>query len=272
MIYPTISTYISALESPKGVFRTLKRVSLVRDASGEPIYRSGRGYVRVAVKVGADEHSLRLFTRAKVHKQYEGVLRGELLVAGIGEADYYDVVLEDSFVERGETPKNEDIGVLSENLRAVGRDGKWGFEDQYGELIIAAEYDRVEDFSESRAVVELEGYHGLIDTTGRRVIEPIYDELGYDGSHLCYVEREGLCGVIDRRGRVVVEPEWDWIGEFSQGLAVVQRDGKYGYVDMNGRVAIDVIYDDAIPFDTNEYATVTRGGVRYNIDKDQNRV
>lgn len=272
MIYPTISMYLSALDNAKSSFRSLRRVEVVRDKMGEPIYRASRSSIIVRAKIAGEECALRFFF-SKPHKTYTGKLyTAEILIHSPLGAEYYDVMVEPYVEPTDKEPLAETRAQACENLRAVERNGRWGYEDLSGRLVIEALYDWVEDFSEGRAAVEAKGYYGLIDTRGERVVELIYDELSYDGSHLCYVEREGRCGVVDRRGKVVVEPEWDWVAEFSQDLLLVEIDGKYGYVDMNGSVAIKPIYQDAASFDAHGYASVTLNGVSYQIDKDQNRV
>lgn len=268
MTYPTINKCIAALANAKSNFRTLLRVDLLRDENGDPIFHSSSRSVVFAVRILGVDRALRIATRSGTILSNGVLLKGELLIDGV---EYCDVWVEEPRAQAAiDHPSSE--AVDSENLRAIERDGRWGFEDLAGRQVVDPIYDRVEDFAEGRAVVELGGYSGLMDTTGRLVVELLYDEVSYDGSHLCYVERQGLSGVLDRQGNVVVETEWDWVSEFSRGLLLVERDELFGYVDMKGRVVIETRYENATSFDENDYATVTLGGRSYQIDKEQNRV
>jgi len=81
-------------------------------------------------------------------------------------------------------------------VHPITSDGKWGFIDQQGKLVIPAEYIRVSKFSEGLALVAKE-----TDET---------DELGY---------RKEICGLIDRSGKFVFEvPFWFWEDKFQEGL------------------------------------------------------
>ncbi|EAK1349894.1 WG repeat-containing protein, partial [Campylobacter coli] len=57
--------------------------------------------------------------------------------------------------------------------------GKWGFIDKSGKIVIEPKFDGVGNFSEGLAGVELNGKWGFIDKSGKIVIEPKFDDIGY---------------------------------------------------------------------------------------------
>lgn len=84
----------------------------------------------------------------------------------------------------------DDIDCLSEGLAVVKRDGKYGFIDNTGQVVIPPKYDLVWDFSEGLARVSQNGKAGFIDNTGKVVIP-----LKYDKADSFY---NGVAGVLDR--------------------------------------------------------------------------
>jgi len=51
-------------------------------------------------------------------------------------------------------------------LYRIRENGKWGFMNRQGDVVIPARFDHAEDFFEQKAVVSLEGKLGYIDETG----------------------------------------------------------------------------------------------------------
>ena len=84
----------------------------------------------------------------------------------------------------------DDIDCLSEGLAVVKRDGKYGFIDNTGQVVIPPKYDLAWDFSEGLARVSQNGKAGFIDNTGKVVIP-----LKYDKADSFY---NGVAGVLDR--------------------------------------------------------------------------
>ena len=64
--------------------------------------------------------------------------------------------------------KYEYAGGFSDGLALVKLDGKWGFIDKEGHVVIPFEYDDAEDFSEGLAHVEKDGEWFYINQKGER--------------------------------------------------------------------------------------------------------
>ena len=97
-------------------------------------------------------------------------------------------------------------------------------------------------------MVRQNGKWGFIDNTGKVVIPLNYDWTWSFSEGLAAVERNGKWGFIDNTGKVVVPLNYDDAGSFSEGLALVSRNGKYGFVDKTGKVVIPLKYDKADSF------------------------
>jgi len=79
---------------------------------------------------------------------------------------------------------------FSEGLAAVMSNGKWGYADGKGRMVIPAKFDEAGGFSELFAAVMLNGKFGYIDKDGMMVIPPKYLSAKpfYGGLALVYYE------------------------------------------------------------------------------------
>ncbi len=94
--------------------------------------------------------------------------------------------------------------------------------------------DEVWGLSEGLAAVKKDGKEGFIDKTGQVVIDLEYDWAIIFSEGLAKVEKDGKQGFIDKTGQVVIDLEYDWVYSFSEGLAAVKKDGEYFFIDKNG--------------------------------------
>lgn len=59
---------------------------------------------------------------------------------------------------------------------AINKDGKWGFEDKDGKIVVDCKYDIVTEFNEfGFAGINLDGKWGVIDNNGKIILEPKYE-------------------------------------------------------------------------------------------------
>jgi len=139
----------------------------------------------------------------------------------------------------------ESTSKFSENLMVVGKDGKMGYIDKTGTVVIPFEYDSADYFIEGLAAVG----KGSVDLTDNETESlpwwkeelPINLKFGY----------------IDKSGNAAVPLEYDIVYNFSEGLAVVGKgtqynnhrfEGKYGYIDKTGKELVPLKYDYAESF------------------------
>lgn len=111
---------------------------------------------------------------------------------------------------------------LASDLTLVQVDGKYGYQNSAGELVIPAVYLTAEPFTPDGL--------GLVS-------QDIVGD-GWPFDH----------GFIDPTGATVIPLRYQYLNQFSEGFAVAQRDGKYGYITTSGSVAIDFIYSEASDF------------------------
>ncbi|MEM8885352.1 MAG: WG repeat-containing protein [Planctomycetota bacterium] len=144
---------------------------------------------------------------------------------------------------------------------AVQVNGRFGFIDRKGKLVIPAQYDRCSDFGThgepGLAMVVRQRRHGMVDRNGGVVLPMRYGEFpaafvnGVMPMRLMDGWMEGRAlGLIDRTGRVIAEPRFSSVGSFSEGrIVVTQLNGSHfmrlpqtGYLDRKGKIAIPFDY------------------------------
>lgn len=187
------------------------------------------------------------------------------------------------------------------SLKPVYQNGRWGYADTSGKIVVEARFDAALPFSGGLARVgvvdeELQEIDarpnllwGYIDDSGCVVVPLRYNALrGFtEGLAACAVLDPELAqqsvfirrgtnnfrwGYVDRNGRVVIPTQYFAAGDFSEGLAPVNVGGKrdtscgppynYGYIDKTGAFIIKPRFAHAAAFQ-NGRARVSIGDVKY---------
>lgn len=131
--------------------------------------------------------------------------------------------------------------------------GLLGYMDSRGRMEILLEdrgYTAGYPFSEGLAqVADGQGKRGFIDRSGALVIPCVYD--GGTGFHdgLCAVRKDGKWGYIDAGGREVLPFVYDDAPGAGDGLAAVGLDGRYGLMDYEGEIVVPLEYDDITSYE-----------------------
>jgi len=102
----------------------------------------------------------------------------------------------------------EEIGPFYENFSVVKSEGKYGFVDINGHLVIPCQFVSAKHFSGGMAAVELEGKRGIsfVNSDGIVVIKAHdYDEVGYFVNGRCLVRKGNKSYYIDKEGNKIKE-------------------------------------------------------------------
>lgn len=127
---------------------------------------------------------------------------------------------------REERERSSNFEIYPTNLMTCGR----GFSNGLGKIVV-------------------NGKVGFIDTDGKIIIKPQFNDAGRFSENLAPVEfKNGKWGYINKTGKVVIKPEFDWALIFRQGLASIQIGKKWGFIDSNGKVVIKPQFDHADSF------------------------
>lgn len=179
------------------------------------------------------------------------------------------------------------VSQFEDGLAAVTRNGRSGYVDTIGRLVVGLEYDKAVRFRNGRAVVGKGDKRGMIDRTGRLVTPLEWDHIGSveDGVAVAYkkTEQGRSYALIDTLGHVT-PLEYARCGDFRNGYAVagvgtltvetvhpeglmpreeVTFDGTYGYITPDGRWAIPAQFAEAKKFGEEGLAPVGVEGKYY---------
>ncbi len=97
-------------------------------------------------------------------------------------------------------------------------------DDSEGSGVVTVELDRV----------RVDGRYGFKNANGQVVIDPKYDQAWYFVDGLARVQIDGLWGYIDRNGDMKIEPEFDVAWDFEDGIARVKVGDAFGYINSAG--------------------------------------
>jgi WG repeat protein len=119
-----------------------------------------------------------------------------------------------------------------------GWDGKFGFMDRSGRIVVEPKYQYAVGFHEGLAAVRENGLFGFINESGEMVIPPqfrsAFSSVFVDG--LAAVAPQNVWGYIDRAGKFAIPPRFEKASDFREGLAAVQIEGRWGFIDRTGKL------------------------------------
>jgi len=128
----------------------------------------------------------------------------------------------------------------------VELDGKRGFIDNTGALIVKPKYDATRRFSEGFAAVDTikkDGnfdvhYWGFVNEEGTLVIEQQFEDARFFSMGLAPVKINSRWGYIDTSGKIVIKPDFSEAFPFQHSMGRVNVDFLWGFIDMNGAYVI----------------------------------
>lgn len=143
-------------------------------------------------------------------------------------------------------------------LLDIVQNGKTGFIDATGKIIIQPQFDDVSNFFEGRArFIEIDKKTwGLIDGEGNIVVEPKFDEIKPFSEGRYAAARGGKWGYIDRDGELIIEPKFSKAEKFSEGRALVKENDRYRFIDLNGNFITEEKFVNAESFSEGLAAVV----------------
>lgn len=142
-------------------------------------------------------------------------------------------------------------------LFPVEENGKWGYINQYGELIIPYKFDGADDFYEGLAGVKVDSLWGFIDTTGIIVIKPNYNLIGIFSEGFCSVgvwahRKYDISFVIKRDGTIAFIPPVSSFLNFKFGRSQIIVEDEVWIIDTSGSKIINIDCKEAQESPMNE--------------------
>jgi hypothetical protein len=113
---------------------------------------------------------------------------------------------------------------------------------------IASGYHFEDSVTDGRVPAYREGKAGYLNPQGEIVIPFLYENARSFSGGLAAVQKDGKWGYLDRDGRVVIPFEFDDAGTFSSGLAPAKVGSKTGFIDKAGKFSFFLPFAQAPGF------------------------
>lgn len=140
---------------------------------------------------------------------------------------------------------------------------KGGFFDRNLMKVTSCNYSKINNYKDRKWKVEANGKYGFIDEFGQVLVPAKYDWIfKYNEKYnLACAVFNGRCGFIDNEGKEKIPfiysynnntsnlpDENDFGYKIQEGMIVIKLNGKYGFIDMNGDIMISFKYNFANNF------------------------
>lgn len=174
----------------------------------------------------------------------------------------------------------------SKSLFPVEKDGKFGYIDRYGRIIIPVQFDGANEFHDGLALVTANGKKLFIDATGRVVITPQFDIVNDFSEGLAAVNTgqkripnlglisdPGKWGYLDKTGKLVIPLKFTHAEDFSEGLAAINNADRDhgGFIDHTGKVLFELPLDVTLGFHEGVAGVLLKGTVTY-VDRNGKKI
>ena len=140
----------------------------------------------------------------------------------------------------------EGVKQFSETLAPAMIRGHWGFINHDDQIAIQPVYDEVSGFQNGFALVKQKGFAGIIDKTGRLLLPPRYEDITVLPTRNLLIRSNGLVGLADNTGKILIQPKYQHLEDTGKGFAVVEREGSYGVITLQGISTVPMIYDTIV--------------------------
>ena len=98
-------------------------------------------------------------------------------------------------------------------------------------------------YFEEKTVIEKEGKCGFINRNGKVVIPFAFDFVDNFVDDFARVKKDGKWSIFDLSGKQIVPLIYDFVGEFINGLAAIKKDDKWGFIDTSGKEISPPIFE-----------------------------
>jgi hypothetical protein len=143
------------------------------------------------------------------------------------------------------------------HLTVYEANGKYGYIDKRGTIVIPARFDSVQSFQDGAAPVLVDSKWGIINERGEFIVTPRFEEISAFSEGLAIAELNGKWGAVDTDGIERINFKFAFLGDFKEGLAKFSNSkkealgenlGKKGFINKMGEIVISPSFDSALDF------------------------
>ncbi|MDR7077114.1 hypothetical protein J2Y03_002137 [Neobacillus niacini] len=123
-------------------------------------------------------------------------------------------------------------------------EGKWGYMDESGKVMIEPKFTGTQSFIEGKAIVNVDNNYGLIDTQGNYIIKPNYNSLLYLGENRFALGKSPdsenpylfpKYAIADSSGQLYTGFIYNGVSSYKDGIASAYNDENTFFIDKHGQ-------------------------------------
>jgi len=145
-------------------------------------------------------------------------------------------------------------------LASFTQNGKMGFINKSGEIVIPAKFQRVESLEDAAEWGDVT--HGYINSSGEIIVPPKFLTVGrFNEYGLAGIGELGSgFGYVNTLGEMIVPTKYEEAEHFNEyGLASIKQNDKWGCINTSGEIIIAPQFKGIGLFDKNGVAKATFG-------------
>lgn len=144
-----------------------------------------------------------------------------------------------------------------ELLLPMKQNGKWGYINDTGKVVIEPVYSQAFDFKTKKYAIVKQGLHfGIIDKQGKLLFATIYDSLKALNDSVLAIQYKGLWGIMTIEGKMILPCSFDGLSACWWKHLLYIKDGLYGLLSISGKVITAAKYDEIVRYDSVFFTTV----------------
>lgn len=149
---------------------------------------------------------------------------------------------------------------------------KYGLIDEYGNEILACEYDDIFDLKKNFRPIRKDSLMGVVDLDGKIIKQCIYSGAYDNGHDYIALRLNDKWGFADITGKDITQYKYEQIYSYDDTVFVAKYDGFYGVSDYQQNIIIPFKYDK-IHYKWNEECPVTivQAGDFYGLYNSKNK-
>lgn len=136
-------------------------------------------------------------------------------------------------------PQFQNAFYFREGVAVAKLDSRYALIDKSGK-VLASGFDFTDLIADGRVPASKDGKSGYLDLRGTIVIPFDYEAARNFSGGLAAAEKRGKWGYIDRDGRLVIPFKFDHAGQFSNHLAPAKLGGRSGFINKFGNFVYDL--------------------------------
>jgi hypothetical protein len=143
-----------------------------------------------------------------------------------------------------------------ELLLPVKQNGKWGYINDTGKIVIEPVYSQAFDFKTKKYAIVKQGTHfGIIDKKGKILLSTIYDSLKTLNDSVLAIQYQGLWGIMTIDGKMILPCAYDALSACWWKHLLYRKDGLLGLLSISGKIITPAKYDEIVRYDSVFFTT-----------------